>query len=842
MSYYKGFNKIIIKVLIISGFISLCFIRCEKNDFLKKPSVKTMKVEGTTASTALAYGEFININDYDVTEFGFCWSENPTSTKEDNFILIDQDVSNNLFNSQITGLDASKKYYLRAFAVNSVGIGYGDEIDFTTMDGDIKLTTKEVSNITAKTAMVGGNITDNGGGEITDRGVCYDLKTSPSISDYFVKDDSVGTGEFSCFLNNLLPDTVYYLKSYAINDAGTCYGNEVSFRTEDGLPILTTIEVSNIGTSTAVASSSISDNGGFAVTAKGVCYDTESLPIISNGHTTDGTGLGSFQSNIEGLVIGTKYYLRAYASNEIGTSYGEELVFFTDVLDYDNNEYDVVIIGNQAWMAENLKAIHYASGDEMVDGKEADQIWGDSTTRYYFSYDNDDSYVEKYGRLYNWAAAMNSPIKSVPYSFKIQGACPDEWRMPCDEDWKELESTLGMSEGDMNNYGMRGVDEGSKLKSTTDWASNGNGTDELGFSVYPAGRRDGAGFMEMSYYSIFWAGIEINNHEGLNRWLVYDEGGIGADGTSVDGGHSVRCIYGKACPTVFTLDVYDITYSTAKVEYYVSSDGGEYVEESGIYYSTSPNAELTGTKVQISEGIGNYTVTLTNLTPDTTYYIKAYAKNNTGTSYGFELNFETFYGSVTDYDGNIYHSIKIGNQEWMAENLKTTHYADGTEITLVEDSATWANGTNAKAYCYYENSIENTSIYGLLYTWIAAMNQASASNLNPSGVQGACPDGWHLPSDDEWVELIDYLGGISIADEKLKTTSGWTGGNGTDDYGFSALPAGLREENANFGYLGYATAYWTASDQVSYFFWGPDLMRLDDYWQWGYSVRCVKNE
>ncbi len=118
--------------------------------------------------------------------------------------------------------------------------------------------------------------------------------------------------------------------------------------------------------------------------------------------------------------------------------------------------------------------------------------------------------------------------------------------------------------------------------------------------------------------------------------------------------------------------------------------------------------------------------------------------------------------TVADYDGNTYKTIKIGKQWWMAENLKVTHYDDGTAISLVTSDTAWAslgNNSTDKAYCYHSNN-ENgeKDTYGALYTWAAAMNGAGSSSANPSGTQGVCPTGWHLPSDKEWKQLEMYLG------------------------------------------------------------------------------------
>jgi uncharacterized protein (TIGR02145 family) len=173
-------------------------------------------------------------------------------------------------------------------------------------------------------------------------------------------------------------------------------------------------------------------------------------------------------------------------------------------------------------------------------------------------------------------------------------------------------------------------------------------------------------------------------------------------------------------------------------------------------------------------------------------------------------------GIVVDYDGNTYATKKIGTQWWMIENLKTTHYANGVAIDLVEDSAAWSVLSDYdKAYCYYNNSSEDAEIYGALYNWSAAMNGTGSSYSLPSGIQGVCPDGWHLPSVKEWDELISYLGGSEIAGGKMKHagTTYWNSPNkgATNSSEFNALPAGIRESNGSFFGIGKEAKFWSTT-------------------------------
>lgn len=204
-----------------------------------------------------------------------------------------------------------------------------------------------------------------------------------------------------------------------------------------------------------------------------------------------------------------------------------------------------------------------------------------------------------------------------------------------------------------------------------------------------------------------------------------------------------------------------------------------------------------------------------------------------------------------DYDGNVYRTVQIGNQWWMAENLKVTQYANGTAIPLVTDKTVWINlGDNNtdKAYCYYNN--DPNSEYGALYTWTAATNGIS-NYFNPSGVQGICPTGWHIPSYIEWDELIDFLGGFGVAGGKLKETSAihWNSPNsGTNESGFTALPSGGRHDrDGTFHSIGNAGTWWSSfsyNDKADTFeiYNDSDIVNNRNLWlSSGFSVRCVRD-
>lgn len=190
------------------------------------------------------------------------------------------------------------------------------------------VTTTAASAITSSTASSGGNVTSDGGGTVSARGVCWRTSSGPTTADSKTT-DGTGTGVFVSSLTGLSPATTYYVRAYATNAAGTTYGNEVSFTTPATTPTITTTAISGLGSTTATSGGNITSDGGAAVTARGVCWSTSSNPTTANSKTTDGSGTGSFSSSVTGLSSGVTYYLRAYATNSAGTSYGNEVSFTT---------------------------------------------------------------------------------------------------------------------------------------------------------------------------------------------------------------------------------------------------------------------------------------------------------------------------------------------------------------------------------------------------------------------------------------------------------------------------------------------------------------------------------
>jgi uncharacterized protein (TIGR02145 family) len=503
---------------------------------LSLPTLSTTAITGITQTTVTSGGNITSDGGASVTVRGVCWSTfvNPTTT--DN--TTSNSTGSGSFVSSLTGLTSNTTYYVRAYATNIVGTAYGNQVSFKTALLLPTLTTDNVSVITPTTAICGGNITSEGDAPVTARGVCWGTTTSPTTANSKT-DDGSGTGTFISYLTGLTHGATYYVRAYAINSGGTVYGNEVSFTATITLPTLTSLEITSITSTTASGGGNITDDGGAAITARGVCWSILQNPTISDSKTTDGLGTGSFISDLICLLPTTIYYLRAYATNSVGTAYGSQESFTTlpggpiifnpnltygIITDVEGNIYKTVSIGPKVWMAENLKTIKY--NDNTAIPLVTDNIaWSSLITPGYCWYNNDaTTYKAIYGALYNWHAVNTGKL------------CPTGWHLPSNDEWTTLITLLGGE-----------TITGSKMKETgtVHWACpNSDAINSSGFSGLPGGLRN---FSSGIFYAIhnnghWWSTTESSTNTAWYLDLNSDNSNVYRYGVYKTYGFSIRCI------------------------------------------------------------------------------------------------------------------------------------------------------------------------------------------------------------------------------------------------------------------------------------------------------------
>ncbi len=300
-------------------------------------------------------------------------------------------------------------------------------------------------------------------------------------------------------------------------------------------------------------------------------------------------------------------------------------------------------------------------------------------------------------------------------------------------------------------------------------------------------------------------------------------------------------------PILTTTSISVITQISAISGGIITDDGGAPIISRGVCWNTSNNSTINDNKTTDGSGTGTFFSSMTGLKDNTTYYVKAYATNSVGTAYGSELVFKTlhspvFGSQITDIEGNVYKTVIIGTQTWMAENLRTTKFNDNTPILLLTNDADWEGVLWGSVYCWQNNDIANKTLYGALYNW---------SSVN-TGI--LCPSGWHVPTDAEWTTLSDYLGGEKVVAGKLKEVGSthWVSPNSdeTDEYGFKALPGGMREFTGLFSFTKSDTYWWSTTEAYGLYAWFREIWNNNghsDFYhdfvkkQYGFSVRCVKN-
>jgi uncharacterized protein (TIGR02145 family) len=306
-------------------------------------------------------------------------------------------------------------------------------------------------------------------------------------------------------------------------------------------------------------------------------------------------------------------------------------------------------------------------------------------------------------------------------------------------------------------------------------------------------------------------------------------------------------------PTLTTTDITNITSTSVISGGTITDEGSSPVIARGVCWNKMSNPTVEDNKTVDNAGIGTFNSSITGLSNNITYYLRSYATNGAGTSYGNELSFILWMNvpgpSITDADGNSYYSVKIGVQIWMAKNLNTTKYNDISLIPNLTINSEWEaeEGTTGHngAYCWYDNDAATyKTAYGAFYNWYA---------VNTGKL---CPVGWHIPSDAEWTVLVNYLGGEYVAGDKLKEAGQihWYGvysgqSTATNESGFTALGGGHRTYYGAYEKIGTIGLWWsaTSSDATGAVGCGMSYGDTDvgingpRNKKEGYSVRCIKD-
>ena len=718
--------------------------------------------------------------------------------------------------AQLTSLQDNTIYYIRYSVSNKYSTMVATEVKaFTTKDKPrIELpsvSTAEITQITINSAVAGGNVTSDGGASVTERGVCVATIANPTTSNMKITAGS-GTGEYTCNLTGLQANTTYYVRAYAINSKGTAYGEQVSFTTNRAvvLPSVITSTITQITETSAVAGGNVTSDGNASVTERGVVYSTVSNPVINNiYHTTitSGSGTGSFSVNLTNLVEGTTYYVRAYAVNSAGVSYGEEVSFMTNEQsstpnDGAENGHAYVDLGlSVKWATCNVGAnAPEEYGDYFA--------WGETTTKSTYSWSTYKYCNGSYTTLtkYNNSSSYGSVDNKTQLELSDDAAAVNwggNWRMPTDAEMTELRNNCTWTWTTQNGV------NGYKVTSN----SNGN-------SIFlpAAGYRGNSDLNLAGSVGFYWSSSLYMGNPVRAYYVYFNSSNV--DRYSEGGrycGRSVRPVLGEnediaaMVPSVTTAAITQITHSTAVAGGNVTSDGGASVTERGVVYSTVSNPVINNiyhTTITSGSGIGSFSVNLTNLVEGTTYYVRAYAVNSAGVSYGEEVSFTTNEQSSTPNDGakNGHAYVDLGlSVKWATCNVGAKYpdeYGDYFAWGEVEPKTEynwstykWCNGSYDTQTKYCTNSS-----YGTVDNKTVLDAEDDAAAVNWGGA-------WRMPTKAEQDELRNNCTWTLTTQNGVNGYKVTSKSNGNSIF----LPAAGYRYVSSLLYAGSNGYYWSSS-------------------------------
>lgn len=492
------------------------------------------------------------------------------------------------------------------------------------------LTTTTATSITSTTVVTGGNVYNTGGLAISAKGVAYGLNQNPTTSDNKTNDGS-GGAVFTTTISGLTPNTTYYARAYAVNLVGTAYGSQISFKTSAALPSITTNSTSNILNNTATVNSTVQSDNGSPVTARGIVWSTSSSPtILLTTKTKDSSGVGSFVSTMTGLSPLTLYYVRAYATNAIGTSYGAELQVrtignpptittkaVTNITttsasiggDISSDGGATVTARGTVWSTVTgpTTSVTTKTSDGTGIGSFVSNLTGlTAGTRYFARAYATNSTGTSYGAEVKFAYVLAPTMAALPTpAVTTNGA--------------NVTATItNDGGGDISSYGFV-------------WSTSSNPT--------TSSSKVTIGTSTNGIYTNIPLSYSIT---GLTRNTTYYVRSYATNSAGTSYGTQTSFVIPNTTPTVTTTDPTGLTATTVTIGGNVTDDGGVAVTAKGIVYSTltGPTTALT-TKSSNGTGLGSFTTSISGLTRSTTYYYRAYATNANGTVYGTEKTFVT---------------------------------------------------------------------------------------------------------------------------------------------------------------------------------------------------------
>jgi len=602
-------------------------------------------------------------------------------------------------------------FYIRAFATNEYGTGYGEVKSFVAdFSGLATVVTDTATSIGNTSAYSGGTVTNSGTSSVTERGVCWGTSSNPTIIANNHTHDGTGTGHFGSTLSSLSPGTIYYYRAYAVNSSGTAYGDNLYFiTTNSSVASVSTVSVASIAQTTASSGGNSISDGGSAITHKGVCWATLTSPTIANSHTDNGTGTANFSSSLTDLIAGTTYYVRAYITNGVETYYGSNVTFTTlggtasvVTSDAGNIGKTTATVGGESiydgGSAITDKGVAY--GTSVNPTIAGDHVHGGSGVANFTVGLTGLSA----GTTYHIRAFVVNNSQSTPYYGADKTFVTTSNVMPV---------VITSTPSDILN---------------TSFKAGGNVTDDGGSSVIARGVCwNGGGSPTISDSTKTMGtgtGVFSDTITGLVENAVYYLKAYATNSIDTSyGEEKIVTMLGK--PKAITIaDVSSITVNSAVCGGSVGYDGGSVVFSRGVCWNTNPAVDPTTADNLTSNGSGTglFTSNLTGLSATTTYYVRAYATNYYGTTYSTKKNTFATIGSGA-------RAAVMSTPVFVRRDVGPGFYADVTDVG--------SPVSNYRAICWGESV--NPTIDGSHVT--ATLN----TDLSPQQLSGTIPTGYLTP-------------------------------------------------------------------------------------------------
>lgn len=805
------FNKFLhIYIIVLSG---LLLSDCTTTSVAL---VKTADVSDISATTATSGGEVLWDGNAKVTSRGICWSTSEYPKINDNKATIKGDSAT--FSVKITGLVKNTTYYVRAYAINSEGPSYGEEKTFTTFEPSVPLlTTSAAINITQTTATLGGEVTADGGSAVTERGICWNTTVGPTVSTNKSASGN-GTGSFTINISSLELGKTYFVRAYAINTVGTAYGNEITFTTVlPTLPVLTTIDATNITQTSVTLGGYVIADGGMVVTERGICWSTSTSPTTNNYKVSNGSGIGIFSCNLSLLTAGTTYHARSYAINLLGTSYGNEVIFSTlqALLPIITTTAATNITLTGATLGGNISS----DGGSVI--TERGVCWNTSTLPTI-----SNNKIANGSGTGSFSCTLNSLIIGTTYYARAYAINSQGTVYGNEVTFTTQQSSLPvLTTIDATNLTLTGATLGGNITSdggtiVTERGICWNTSTLPTISNNKIANGTGTGSFACNLMSLITGTTYYARAYATNLL-----------GTAY--GNEVVFVTGQTTLAILTtVGATAITQTSATLGGTISSNGGSTVTERGVCWNTSSKPTTGNSKITSGTGSGSFSCDLISLTIGTTYYARAYATNSVGTAYGNEVTFSTLQpilatisttvasaitqttavsgGNITSDGGSSITDRGVCWSTSTGPTISNSMISNGTGSgNFISNLSSLSNGTTYYVRAYATNSAGTAYGNEITFTTLAVTALATISTTSANAItQTTAVLGGLITSD----------GGSAVTDRGVcwNTTTGPTitnskisSGTGIGSYtsSLSALTAGTNYFARAYATNALGTAY-----------------------------------